>query len=58
MYFSSGEDDGFLTHGSTAYPPITIQLPEEPRQEIEMALPYLFISFGNHRLSDHLPIAE
>ena len=24
----------------------------------EMALPFLFISFGNHQLSDRLPIAE
>jgi len=24
----------------------------------EMALPFLFTSFGNHRLSDHLSIAE
>ena len=21
-------------------------------------LPFLFLSFGNHRLSDHLPVAE
>jgi hypothetical protein len=24
----------------------------------EMALPFLFTSFGNHRLSDHLSIEE
>ena len=32
IYFSPGEDDGFVMHGSPAYPPVTIQLPEEPRQ--------------------------
>ena len=32
IYFSSGEDDGFLMHRLPAYPPVTIQLAEEPRQ--------------------------
>jgi len=32
IYFSPGENDGLLMHGSPAYPPVTIQLPEEPRQ--------------------------